>query len=29
VIAAGLAHAAVDPEKVAIFAAIRGWRNGF
>jgi hydroxyacylglutathione hydrolase len=29
VIAAGMAHAAVDPEKVAIFAAIRGWRNNF
>ena len=29
VIAAGLAHAAVDAEKVAIFAAIRGWRNSF
>ena len=29
VIAAGLAHAAVDPERVAIFAAIRGWRNNF
>jgi hydroxyacylglutathione hydrolase len=29
VIAAGLAHAAVDPEKVTIFAAMRGWRNNF
>jgi hydroxyacylglutathione hydrolase len=29
VIAAGLAHAAVDAEKVTIFAAIRGWRNSF
>jgi hydroxyacylglutathione hydrolase len=29
VIAAGLAHAAVDREKVAIFAAIRAWRNNF
>lgn len=29
VIAAGLAHAAVNPEKVGIFAAIRGWRNNF
>ena len=29
VFAAGLAHAAVDAEKVAIFAAIRGWRNSF
>ena len=29
VITAGLAHAAVDPSKVAIFTAIRGWRNNF
>ncbi len=29
VMAAALAHAAVDTSKVAIFAAIRGWRNSF
>jgi hydroxyacylglutathione hydrolase len=29
VITAGLAHAAVDRSKVAIFAAIREWRNCF
>lgn len=29
VIAAGLAHAAVDTSETAIFAAIRGWRNNF
>ena len=29
VIAAGMANAAVDTSKVAIFAAIRGWRNNF
>ena len=29
VIEAALAHAAVDTSQVAIFAAIRSWRNGF
>lgn len=29
VVAAGLQHAAVNPSKTAIFAAIRGWRNSF
>jgi hydroxyacylglutathione hydrolase len=29
VVAAGLQHAAADASKTAVFAAIRGWRNGF
>jgi hydroxyacylglutathione hydrolase len=29
VVATGLQHAAVDPSKTEIFAAIRSWRNSF
>jgi hydroxyacylglutathione hydrolase len=29
VVAAALAHGAVDPSATAVFAALRSWRNGF